>query len=419
MSYNKKSVPLALRRRHTVDSLKSGLMEWGLELYDKHLYDFHSSERELAEWEIDRIPEISNQDFESLLEGKSPGARYLARRLRREDASTIEDILSDWAALKDIRKWMKQQDPDWLISMSLAYKKREGGWVGYSWTEPTYRIIYQPGKLLHLGIRFAWQAERFCKTYDLLCNKKRPWGSCFQPDHGRVKALALTPNFNRLPNWVKRVLAKRSEWLETERIGDIWRLIDCCYAWRNAPRLPKAIAEKLGKSHAFTNEKIKLAGLVWDCLNGHWSLRNLRDVEGYDRTYRIEQFWEVYRWSLHEFSKIVINADPTSDNPVVVERYIKREEKLFKQLTVIILEWQSVRHHADFDTKLALAELRHHGSSCTAVSKWIEENFEEAGQGYYLSKNPTDYLLHTYPSVLKIATESVAQEIEETLAKNS
>lgn len=250
MSLAAKHNPLAIRKYVEAESLEAGMAEWGFVLQDGKLLDVAVDPEQPSEfwnssklhfYEIDAIQSggMSEEAFEKMLEGKSSGARYLARRLRG-GSDSIQDILSDWAALKELRHWLHQQDADYLKKMDLD----------------------SAGKLLYLGIRFAWQADRFCQLYSEVCVTDRPWGSCYQPSHGKVKAIALTPNYNRLPMWVKKVLVQ-SPWIEAnevnqgrndrpdgERIGDVWRLIDCAKAWKYAPHLPKGVAEKVGRMPA-------------------------------------------------------------------------------------------------------------------------------------------------------------------------
>ena len=254
---------IAVRKKNQHESLKAGLSDWGFEFQGGKLWDMEDSMQttddlwasdKLRFWEIDEIEKgIEDADFEQMLEGKSSGARYLARRLRQSSwqvyKPTITEILSDWAAIKELRHWMYLQDAEYLKRMDLD----------------------SAGKLLHLGIRFAWQAERFCQLYSEVCVENRPWGSCYQPSHGKVKALALTPNYNRLPLWVKKILVTTPQWVETNevtdsrpeggRIGNVWRLIDCAKAWKHAPYLPKGIAEKVGQ---MSLESRMLAAWAWE-----------------------------------------------------------------------------------------------------------------------------------------------------------
>jgi hypothetical protein len=280
MSYQAKSNAIAVRKQHLFESLEAGLQEWGVEYKDGQVWEVASdddnywSPEKLHPYEVDSISQLDDAQFEKLLEGKSSGARYLARRLRRSHG-TFSEILSDWAALKELRHWRYQQDAEYLKKMDLD----------------------SAGKLLYLGIRFAWQAEQFCQLYSQVCNTKRPWGSCYQPSHGKVKALALTPNYNRLPMWVKKVLVETPQWIETNeinqgrddrpeggRIGDIWRLIDCARAWKWCGSLPKKIAERVGRMSV--RHRV-LAAIAWQQTWGNYTVADLRE--------RNWEWWEHYR----------------------------------------------------------------------------------------------------------------------------
>lgn len=304
MSLIAKHNPLAVRKYVEAESLEAGMTEWGFVLKDGQLIDVAISPEDPGDfwnssklhfYEIDAIEKgVSDEAFEKMLEGKSSGARYLARRLRN-GSDSIQSILSDWAALKEVRHWMYQQDAEYLRKMDLD----------------------SAGKLLYLGIRFAWQAERFCQLYSEVCVADRPWGSSYQPSHGKVKAIALTPNYNRLPLWVKKVLVQSPQWIETNeinqgrddrpdggRIGDIWRLIDCAKAWKHAPYLPKGVAEKVGRMPA--KSRI-LAQWAWEeaCnefrFTPSYTIGNLyaRDWEFYgdkvSRAELVESFWLALR----------------------------------------------------------------------------------------------------------------------------
>lgn len=146
-----------------------------------------------------------------------------------------------------------------------------------------YVYRFEPHKLLYLGIRFAWQAERFCKLWKEVCNPRRPWGSCYQPNQQKVRALALTPNFNRLPIWVKKSLIKDAEWIETDRVGNIWDLIPCVKAWKYCPELPKAIAKRVGQMP------------IWKRLEAKAAWASLQDYSSYSLRYYRSQEWQVYR----------------------------------------------------------------------------------------------------------------------------
>jgi hypothetical protein len=172
MSLSAKSQPLAVRRSVHIESLTIGLKEWGYAFVGGQLFDVaqdlevpsYVDHRKLHPYEINQIlsGELDSSQVQVLIEGKSAGAKYVARRLlqnswrEKQHQSSLDSIKSDWAALKELRRWMDVQDADYLKKMDLD----------------------SPGKLLYLGIRFSWQADRFCALYSQVCNVKRPWGSC-------------------------------------------------------------------------------------------------------------------------------------------------------------------------------------------------------------------------------------------------
>jgi hypothetical protein len=269
MSLTATRQPLSVRKRQ---SLADALFEEGYAYVAGRLEDIVELDpRKLSCEEIHELRTLSvlgsyslteyddrKNRQELILAQKSKGARYIGRKLANNPDLTVEQACSDWAALKDITRWMEAQDKVWLKKMDLASIKSE------HWDRTSYEEwVVEPGRLLHLGIRFAWQAERFCSLYSEVCNNDRPWGSCYQPSHGKVKAIALTKNYNRLPLWVKKQMINSSVWVQTEggRIGNIWRLLDCAKAWKWCPNLPKGIAERVGK---LSPKMRSLAPIAWN-----------------------------------------------------------------------------------------------------------------------------------------------------------
>jgi hypothetical protein len=279
MSFTATRHPLSVRSRQT---LSESLFEEGYEYVAGRLEDIVEIDpRRLSSEEIHELRNLSvlmnlsrpeydkrKNRQELILCNKSKGARYIGRKLANNPALTVEQACSDWAALKDVTRWMEAQDKIWLKKMDLASIKSEQIDPG-SWDRASYQEwVVDPGKLLHLGIRFAWQAERFCRLYSEVCNESRPWGSCYQPSHAKVKAIALTKNYNRLPLWVKKQMINSSVWVQTEggRIGNVWRLLDCAKAWKWCPDLPKGISERIGK---LSPKMRSLAPIAWG--QGHYS----------------------------------------------------------------------------------------------------------------------------------------------------
>lgn len=341
MSLNSRRTPVAIRVRQQL-SLDELLFEEGVEVVRGKLENIYCPSWQLsldeADWCATEGRNLSEEQFKNFLRNKCQGARWMAWRIRHGEEPDLRQLASDWAARQDILRWMNEQDPEWLIDLSLATK---------SWDKERdcYVANLQPGKLMYLGIiRFAWQAERFCKLYNEVCVKNRPWGSCYQPNQHRVAAIALTPNYNRLPLWVKKVLVKSSHWIQEEdgRVGNIWRLIDCAKAWKWCPNLPKGLAEKVGRMPARSRIIAKLA---WNCIekaNGYYHARegwkNFRkggwkkeyyhqgeyQVEAISRGEVTKVFWEEFRRlsSLSIFTLIEVFSETLGHNQtrVLVEQ---------------------------------------------------------------------------------------------------
>lgn len=321
MSLSSKKSALAVRERVQFDNLNSALAEWGYEWKNQQLIDIEFDDDSLSEADISSIElnNYSKEEMKKFLAHKSRGAKYLGWQIWNNSTSyDIKKICSDWAALKDIRHWMSKQPIDDLKKMDLLITERER--VEHQYIEH-YR--FQPQKLMSIGVRFAWQAERFCALYKEICVEKRPWGSCFQPDHQKVLAIATTPNYNRLPLWVKKILVNSPNPIQTVRVGNIWRLIDCAKAWKHAPGLPKRIAEKVGNMSV--RSRI-IAGFAWkevmyspDRVNNFWMkfqellkmplLAFLEKYESYDKRHYLAILAEISIGLPYGFLKEVWGLD--------------------------------------------------------------------------------------------------------------
>lgn len=165
---------------------------------------------------------------------KSPGACYMAARIVSGAKPDLKELTQDWFAHRNIRRELSKDE---LKEISATVSDLRG-----------------------IGIKYGWQSRRFYDLYSQVQNKKRSWGPCYQANHQAVLSLATTPNFNRLPMWVKKILVASPQKLQLERIGNIWRLIDCAKTWKHSPYLPKKIAEKVGKMSV--KHRI-IAGWAW------------------------------------------------------------------------------------------------------------------------------------------------------------
>jgi len=230
---------------------------------------------ELSQEEAEEIHE-NRQEFPILMEqlraeGKSAGARYIAARINSGADPDLYQLTMDWFAHRNIKRELSKEE--------LAE-------IGASAMD-----------LRMLGIKGQREAREFYKLYREVFVKSAGWGSCYQPNHYRVKAIATTPNYNRLPLWVKKILLN-TPWIETgDRIGNIWRLIPCAKAWKHAPSLPKNLAEKVGKMSV---EARYLAFWAWEnacekILSGSLKSKSIRhfDWQAYavSRSQLIEAFW--------------------------------------------------------------------------------------------------------------------------------
>jgi hypothetical protein len=177
----------------------------------------------------------ANQTYEEFVaklqnQGKSRGAIYIASRIRSGASPDLYQLTHDWFAHRNIKGALS---PEQLREIGASV-----------------------GDLRRLGIKWAVEAQRFYSLYREVMDKSRVWASSCQVNQDRVKAISLTPNYNRLPQWVREGLMKApdSAQIGGDRIGNIWRLIPCVKAWKWA-QFPKRVAEKIGKVIA-THENV-------------------------------------------------------------------------------------------------------------------------------------------------------------------
>lgn len=331
MSLNSKRCPLAVRIRNS-QTLGKALFEEGVDLVAGQLeIIFNTNTRELTWGEVEYIQslfvhpnfrwECSTVDVEhldELIKGKSRGARFLAYQVvetekQRKDFD-MKQALKDWAATKDLRRWAKSRIED-LTLCGLGYKKvlTDNGWEPLSRHVNAYtdekeedcahiRFAADTGTLLGLGIRFDWQAERFLNLYKEVMNPKRSWGSCYQVDKEKVLAIATTPNYNKLPLWVKKAMVNANAFeVNSDRIGNIWRLPDCARAWKWCGDLPKGIAERIGrmpvKSRVLAKfaweEIIEKRSVAWQSFNKvNWTEWDGTPISRHELTM---EFWATFR----------------------------------------------------------------------------------------------------------------------------
>ncbi len=311
MSLNSKKSPLAVRVRNS-QTLEEALFEEGVDLVAGRLENtFQLNSRDLTIEEIEFIqslPADGYDNFLRLLEGKSPGAKYLAwqcyHATTRDKEFDLAQTKKDWAAVKELRYWAKSRTED-LKACGLGYDEylTEGGWTFsshvryYNHEVEATRFHTCAETLLNIGIRFDWQAERFVNLYKEVMNGSRSWRSCYQVSQEKVLAIATTPNFNRLPLWVKKAMVNADAFeVNPDRIGNIWRLKDCARAWKWCGNLPKAIAERVGRMPVKSRF---LAKLAWDEIVGDdragWSFFHGHEWQHWNRQNLTSEFWLKFR----------------------------------------------------------------------------------------------------------------------------
>jgi hypothetical protein len=145
-----------------------------------------------------------------------------------------------------------------------------------------------PHSLINLGVDTPTKGNRFMDLYLKVYDPTRSWVSGKQVNQSRVAAITLTPNYNRLPDWVREGLMKAPESAKIggDRIGNIWRLIPCVKAWKWCSELPKGVAEIVGK----LSPRMRMLS-AWS-----WAVRDTWDESEKRRLSQSEQvasFWKI------------------------------------------------------------------------------------------------------------------------------
>jgi hypothetical protein len=286
MSLSSKKSPLAVRVRAT-QTLSEALFEEGYEYVAGRLEDLFFNPDQCSQEEADYIAKnrqiITKEQMQTMFSSKSRGGRYIAYRIFDGAEPDLKALASEYAAHKELKSWMLSQDFKILQKMDLVS----------SWNRELQDDVrrYYPGRLIGLGIRFAWQAERFCRLFAEVCNQKRSWRSCYQTNKDLTVEIALTPNYNRLPAWVKRVLIETGN--VNLMIGNIWDLIPAAKGWKYHPNFPKAIAKRVGGMPVW---KRLAAAKAWDKVSGGYSLNFIaKNQDGWEysttRTDITNEFW--------------------------------------------------------------------------------------------------------------------------------
>jgi hypothetical protein len=383
MSLNSKKSPLAVRVRNS-QTLEEALFEEGVDLVAGRLENtFQLNSRDLTIEEIEFIqslPADGYDNFLRLLEGKSPGAKYLAwqcyHATTRDKEFDLAQTKKDWAAVKELRYWAKSRTED-LKACGLGYDEylTEGGWTFsshvryYNHEVEATRFHTCAETLLNIGIRFDWQAERFVNLYKEVMNGSRSWRSCYQVSQEKVLAIATTPNFNRLPLWVKKAMVNADAFeVNPDRIGNIWRLKDCARAWKWCSNLPKAIAERVGRMPVKSRFLAKLAweeviesrSVAWQSFHKvNWTDRDGNPISRHELTM---EFWATFReYSQANFGQLLpyIMGDENGEwsrSNYSRENYIKKHYRTLLEVVLNLphksLPWTKLNQSKNQDQLL-------------------------------------------------------------------
>lgn len=342
MSLSSRKSPLAVRIRASM-TLQEALFEEGYEYVAGKLEDLLFNPDQCSQEEADYIyanrQALTKEQMQVMTLGKTRGAKYIMYRIWDGTEPHLRKLTSDWAAHKELKSWMLNQNFDWLKKMDL---------VSSSWSREESRDIrsYYPGRLLGLGIRFVWQAERFCQLFGEVCNEKRSWRSCYQTNQSATRDVALTSNYNRLPVWVKSVLIETGNVPNADRIGNIWDLIPAAAGWKYHRNFPKAIAIRVGQMPVW---KRLIASRVWDKISeGGYSLGYLRSHQpgwkySTTRTTMLNQFWI-------EFNKVA-SYNPVALLDELAKQRNDRNEKFISKRAEAVLNLPYGYLNGKFDDK--------------------------------------------------------------------
>jgi PcfJ-like protein len=216
-------------------------------------------------WEIsqEEVSQLQNTEYrsdretlrESILRGKSHGAEWIANRVTQSRGA--------WGT----PFWTLTEATEQLRSIRRINRAVRNSGIGWSDASAT--------KLVELGIETPIEAICFMNGFHKFSNLSRKWGSCYQIDF-RVLNAAMNAdvNYKKLPDWVLKILIRIGYKFESDRPGDIWRLIPCAKAWKWCPALPKRIAERVGK---MSIKARMLAPIAW-AMSGEWASEGSYEV---------------------------------------------------------------------------------------------------------------------------------------------
>ena len=203
----------------------------------------------------------------------SSSRRWIISRVILREVTLEEAIEANKVRLRLIR-YLKLNE-----GIGLPYEK-EGVWF------EELRTPQLAQRLVDLDVKHWWEVKRFLPLWEGVRTPGRGWNSGYQPDYSMVLAVALTPNYNRLPIWVKRVLVRMPV---PTRIGNVWDLIPAARVWKYNTEIPKSLAVRLGTMYKSRPDLRALAGVIWKEEGKQWDRARRRS-----RTERIAAFWRRF-----------------------------------------------------------------------------------------------------------------------------
>ncbi|MBX9771322.1 MAG: hypothetical protein K2X29_08115, partial [Candidatus Obscuribacterales bacterium] len=215
--------------------------------------------------------------YNRLIKGKSDGARWIAKELKFKspvvDASELtqkhlDDLGRQWNLFREIKPLLD---------------------------DPTFKPFHiSPYHLLgRKGINTPDDAIAFL---DLWVQVARPNAQFRYRGNPNINTVALVAKYcSSLPLHAKKDLVSlpygEFHRLNFERLGNVYRLIDCARAWKVEPELPKNVAEQVGRMPANQRFAAKVA----------WKEMRLATDREASRAERMAVFWESFKkWSSKE-----------------------------------------------------------------------------------------------------------------------
>jgi hypothetical protein len=237
-----------------------------------YYFSLYSTLLELREW-LELNPHTPWSEWEEW-NSLSSSQRWIISRVMTREVSLEEAKEANKVRLRLIRYLHSNE------SIGLPYEK-EGVWF------EELRTPQLAERLVDLGVKHWWEVKRFLPLWEGVRVPGRVWNSGYQPDYSKVLKVACTPDYNRLPIWVKRILVRMP--VTNTRIGNVWDLIPAASVWKYNTEIPKSLAVRLGTMYRARPDLRALAGIIWKEEGKQWDRARRRS-----RTERINAFWQRF-----------------------------------------------------------------------------------------------------------------------------